>query len=132
MTTHSHAVVWIDHREARIFHFNRDDVEKLVLHPNDPAIHIHNKTNSIGTEHAPEDQDFLRRVAAALKDTTFILFTGPASAKTELFKHIHSHEPLMMDKIAGVETVDHPSDKALIAHARDYFKADHQKLQRAM
>lgn len=132
MATYSHAAVWIDHREARIFHFNHEDVEKLVIHPDNPSVHIHHKANTIGSGHAHEDQDYLHRVAAALKDATAILFTGPASAKTELFKHIHRHEPLMMDKIAGVETIDHPSDEALIAHARSYFKTDHQKLQRAM
>jgi hypothetical protein len=28
-----------------------------------------------------------------------------------------------MKVVAGVETVDHPSDAALVAHARKYFKA---------
>jgi hypothetical protein len=28
-----------------------------------------------------------------------------------------------MERIAGVETVDHPSDGALLDHARRYFKA---------
>jgi hypothetical protein len=30
---HFHAVIWIDHHEARVFHFNPTDVERLVLHP---------------------------------------------------------------------------------------------------
>jgi hypothetical protein len=36
---HYHAVVWIDHHEARVFHFSSNDVERLVLHPgsSDPA-----------------------------------------------------------------------------------------------
>jgi hypothetical protein len=29
----------------------------------------------------------------------------------------------MMDKLAGVETVDHPSDGQLLDYARRYFKA---------
>ena len=33
--THFHAVMWIDHREARVFHFGREDMETLVLHPED-------------------------------------------------------------------------------------------------
>jgi hypothetical protein len=28
---HYHAVVWIDHHEARVFHFSLTDVERLVL-----------------------------------------------------------------------------------------------------
>jgi hypothetical protein len=45
---HYHAVVWIDHREARVFHFNPTDVERLVLHPDHPTKEIHHKANSIG------------------------------------------------------------------------------------
>ena len=34
---HYHAVIWIDHREARVFHFNPTDVEKMILHPDNPC-----------------------------------------------------------------------------------------------
>jgi hypothetical protein len=34
---HYHAVVWIDHHEARVFHFGLTDVEQLVLHPDHPT-----------------------------------------------------------------------------------------------
>jgi hypothetical protein len=30
-------------------------------------------------------------------------------------KHVHQHDPNMMKIIGGVETVDHPSDGALVA-----------------
>jgi stalled ribosome rescue protein Dom34 len=131
MTSHNHAVVWIDHQEARVFHFDRAGVERLVIRPDNPTHHIHHKANSIGSGHAGEDQDFLHRVATALADAEHILITGPAGAKTELVKHIHRHEPRLMEHIAGVETVDHPSDKALVAQARAYFKTDQQMLGRS-
>ena len=41
---HFHAVVWIDHHEARVFHFSPTDVEKLIarwatkVKPEDPKI----------------------------------------------------------------------------------------------
>jgi stalled ribosome rescue protein Dom34 len=123
MSSHFHAIVWIDHHEARIFHFNADEVENLVLHPNNPTRHIHHKANSIGSGHAPEDQAFLHHVADSIADAGAVLITGPANAKTELLKHIHHHDPKLIDIIAGVETVDHPSDGALVAYARRYFKA---------
>ena len=121
-----HAVVWIDHHKASVFHFNHDDVEKLVLHPDNPTVHIHHKSNSIDSGHAVEDQHFLHGVVEAIKDAEAILIAGPANAKTELVKHIKHHEPLLMKQIAGVETVDHPSDGKLVAFARSYFKSDHQ------
>src|SRR5258708_16347285 len=49
---HQHAVIWIDHHEARVFHFSATDVERLVLHPDHPTKHIHHKANSIGSGHA--------------------------------------------------------------------------------
>jgi stalled ribosome rescue protein Dom34 len=126
MSSHYHAIVWIDHHEARIFHFNVSDVDRLVIHPEDPTRHLHHKANSIGSGHAAEDQNFLERVAEAIADAGAVLITGPANAKLELVKHIERHEPALNRKIAGVETVDHPTDGELIAKARKYFKADHQ------
>jgi stalled ribosome rescue protein Dom34 len=123
MNHHHHAIIWIDHHEARVFHFSPTDVERLVLHPDHPTRHIHHKANSVGSGHAAEDHDYFRAVADSIADAGAILITGPASAKTELVKYIHQHEPKRMAAIVGVETVDHPSDAALIAHARKYFKA---------
>jgi hypothetical protein len=120
---HYHAVVWIDHREARVFHINAADVELLVVHPDKPAKHIHHKANSIGSGHASVDLDYFHAVAEAVSGAGAILITGPANAKAELMKHIHHHHPKLMDAIAGVETIDHPSDAQLVAHARKYFKA---------
>ena len=126
MSSHYHAIVWIDHHEARVFHFNVSEVDRLVLHPDNPAHHLHHKANTIGSGHAAEDHDFLQRVAEAVADAGAVLVTGPANAKTELVKHIRQHVPKLSAKIAGIETVDHPTDGELVAHARKYFKADHQ------
>jgi hypothetical protein len=58
---HYHAVIWIDHREARVFHFNPTDVDKLILHPDNPTRHIHHKANSIGSGHASADATIFTR-----------------------------------------------------------------------
>jgi hypothetical protein len=120
---HYHAVIWIDHREARVFHFNPTEIEKLVLHSDHPTKHIHHKANSIGSGHAAADDEFLHAVAASVADAGAVLITGPANAKSQLVKHIDKHDPQLMKRIAGVETVDHPSDGELVAHARHYLKA---------
>src|SRR5262249_37740175 len=121
MTTHHfHAVVWIDHHEARVFHFSPADVQRLVLHPDHPTRHSHQRANRRGSGHASADPDFLKAVAKSTADAGAVLITGPANAKTELVKHIHQHEPALMRKIVGVETVDHPSDGELVAYARQY------------
>jgi hypothetical protein len=122
-THHYHAVIWIDHHEARVFHFSPTDVERLVLHPDHPTRHIHHKANSVGSGHASPDHNYLHAVAQSIADAGAVLVTGPGNAKTELVKHIREHESKLMNVIVGVETVDHPSDAKLLAYARKYFTA---------
>jgi len=124
MSSHYHAIVWIDHLEARIFHFNAEEVDRLALHPHNPTRHIHHKVNTTGSGHAPDDHDFFEQVVEAIADASAVLVTGPADTKTALMKHIRDHKPGMVHVIRGVETVDHPTDRQLVAHARAYFKAD--------
>src|SRR3981189_832079 len=125
---HYHAVVWIDHHEARVFHFSPTDVARLVLHPDHPTRHIHHKANSIGSGHASEDHAFLQAVAQSIADAGAVLVTGPANAKTGRVKPITQQDPKLMRIIVGIETVDHPSDGQLVAHARHYFKAEDRML----
>src|ERR1700738_4024414 len=102
---HFRAVIWIDHQEARVFHFSPTDVERLVLRPGHPTKHIHHKANSIGSGHASEDHAFLQAVAQSIADAGAVLVTGPANAnKTELVKHISQHDPKLMRIIVGIET----------------------------
>ena len=130
MSAHYHAVVWIDHREARVFHFNAAEAEKHLVHADRPTRHLHHKAGVIGSGHAPEDQEFFERVAASISDAGVILITGPSNAKTELVKHIERSATEIRVKIAAVETVDHPTDGQLLDYARRYFWADHQAPQR--
>ncbi len=130
MTSRNHAVVWIDHREARVFHFDREGIDKMVIHAGKPSRHIHHKANSIGAGHSAEDREYLEHVTDALRDAHMILITGPANAKTVLVNHIKDHDAKLAARIAGVESIDHPSDGQLVAHARTYFKDDRQELPR--
>jgi stalled ribosome rescue protein Dom34 len=125
---HFHAVVWIDHHEARVFHFSATDVGRLVLHPDHPTRHIHHKANSVGSGRAAEDREFFRAVAESIADAGAVLVTGPADAKTQLNNYISEHDPKLTKIIVGVETVDHPSDAQLVAYARHYFKAEDRML----
>ena len=130
MTAHYHAVIWIDHHEARVFHINPTEVDTLVLHPHNPTLHIHHKANSIGSGHVQADNEFLHAVAASVADAGAVLITGPANAKAQLVKHIDQHDPKLMKVIAGVETVDHPSDSELLSYAKHYLMAS-DRLQSA-
>lgn len=124
MTDHYHAIVWIDHREAKVFHFNAVEVDRLVVRPHRPSRRIHHKSNSIGGDDAFLDEDFFERVTEAIADAKAILIAGPASAKSEFSAHITRRHPDFARCVRGVETIDHPGDGALVAVARLYFKAE--------
>lgn len=129
--SHFHAVVWLDHSEAHVMHISPDDVEKSVIHPAHPHQHLHARSGSIGDGRKGEDQAYYHAVAQALAGAQEILIVGPAQAKLQLAKHIHAHDHGLVDRIIGVETVDHPSDGQLVAYARKYFRAKDQMLGQA-
>jgi stalled ribosome rescue protein Dom34 len=124
MASQYHAIVWIDHREAKVFHFNATDVDRMILHPHNPTCHIHHKANALGGGDAPLDQEFFERVTEVIADAAAILITGPASAKSELAAHVARRLPDIARRVVGIETINHPSDGALIAVARLYFTAE--------
>ena len=126
--SHTHAVVWLDHNEARVMHLAPDDVETLSAHASGRHRHLHHKRGGEGHEstgdgRAPQDTRYLEEVVRLLDGAQEILVTGPGQAKLALVKHVHRHHQSLVDRILGVETVDHPSDGQLIAYARRYFRA---------
>jgi stalled ribosome rescue protein Dom34 len=124
MAEHYHALVWIDHHQAKIFHFDASGSDREVVHSTNPHQHLHHKANSQDSGHAPLDKPFLRQVAEALAPAGAILITGPGSAKTELSNYIELTHSDLARRISGVESVDHPTDGQLVALARSFFKAD--------
>ena len=120
MSHHFHAVVWLDHSEARIFEFGAGEVEFRRVR-NEKAGHIHHKAGSIGAGHAPTDREYLAAVAKALDPVHEILLTGPAGEKTELMHWLSEHAPQIAERILGVETLDRSTDGEIVAFARKFF-----------
>jgi len=127
--SHYHAIVWLDHVEAHVLHVSPDDVEKSLIRPSHPSHKLHSRVGTIGDGRAPEDRDYYHRIAQALKGAHEILIVGPAQAKLQLLKHIHSNDADLVNKLVGVETVDHPTDAQLVAYARKYFLVKDKLLQ---
>jgi stalled ribosome rescue protein Dom34 len=121
MPTHFHAIVWIDHSQARIFHIGLFGDDEIVLHPHLPTRHLHHKANTIGSGHTAPDLKFLAQVMDAVRDAGQILITGPSTAKTELARYLRQQDSKIGDRIVAVEASDHPSDGEIIAYARQYF-----------
>jgi DNA-binding MurR/RpiR family transcriptional regulator len=122
MATHFHAVVWIDHSQARIFHIGLAGEDEVTLHPHLQTKHLHHKANSIGSGHAAPDKAFLAQITSALSDAGEILIIGPAGAKTELAKYLREQHPTIGERVVAVEAADHPTDGEIVAYAKRHFK----------
>lgn len=118
----NHAVIWIDHQEAHVIQFNESASENEIIRTKSKHAHLHHKAGTNGSGHAATDKTYLHAVTEAVAGASEILVVGPGSAKLELLRHAQDHDPLIAKKILGVETVDHPSDKQLLAYAKQYFK----------
>lgn len=121
--THSHAIVWMDSKEAHVFRFNADDVERENIKAHSPFRKVHHKAGVIGAGHAAVDVSFLDHIVDALRGTQEWLLVGPAQAKQELVRHLDKHLPHVRKALVGVEAMDHPTDGELLAYARRSFKA---------
>ena len=102
-------------------HFSLEEVEKQLILPADPHKNLHIKSGKAGSGKAPEDQKYYHDIAHALDGASEVLVVGPANAKLQFIKHVHAHDKDLVDKIIGVETVDHPTDAQVVAYARKYF-----------
>jgi hypothetical protein len=82
MAAHFHALVWIDHREAKVFHFDADSSQSVTVHNSHAHQNLHHKANSIDSGHVAVDKEYLHRVVTELAAAGAILIVGPGSAKT--------------------------------------------------
>ena len=131
MTGHYHAVIWIDHHEARVVHFNADQADETVVHATHSPRHLHTKAGSASGTHVRDEPEFFPDVAGAVTGAQAILIAGPSSAKTEFVKYLHKREPGTLDRITGIETLAQVTDHQLVAEARRYFsQADRMRPQR--
>ena len=122
MPGHFHAVVWIDHKLARIFHFNVEEADKTVIRPDHAVRDVHHGEKRTG-HRIPEDHAFFEAVAKAIADAGAILIVGPAGEKDELAKFLAERHPAIRTHVEGVESTDHPTDGELLDFARRYVKA---------
>jgi stalled ribosome rescue protein Dom34 len=122
MPTHFHAIVWIDHTQAKVFHIGLSGDDEVTLHPHLQTRHIHHKANSIGSGHVGFDKEFFAQVMNAISDAGDILIIGPGNARTELAKYLREQHSKIGERIVAVEAADHPSDREIVAYAKQHFK----------
>ena len=117
----NHAVIWIDHKEAHVMFMSGTASEAEIIHTKSTHPHLHHREGEIGSGKVAFDVKYFHAVIQAVKESKEILILGPGSAKLELVKHALHHDSQIADKIVGLETVDHPSDKEVLAYARKFF-----------
>ena len=119
----THAVVWIDHNEARIFHVHPEAADESTIFSPQHHIHRHPKGRGEPREHPDDAKHFFDHVARELDGVDSVLIVGPASAKHEFVEFVQENHRGLESKVAGIETADHPTGGEIVAHARRYFKA---------
>lgn len=111
----------MDHHEARIFHvgstFDEKTLESVTRH-----IHRHEKAAEVRVRNHPDDEKrFFAAIAHELTGAEKILVLGPSVTKAQFVNHLKEHDAHLAAKVVGVESADHPTDRQIIAHVRQYF-----------
>lgn len=131
MSSYFHALVWIDHREAKVFHFDAEHGDEVIVRNSHAHQNLHHKANSSDSGHVSVDKEYLQRVVAAISTAGAILVVGPGSAKAELRAYVQHVRPDIAARISKVESIDHPTEGQLLAHGRRFFAADERMRARA-
>lgn len=121
MTVHNHAVVWIDHRVAKIFYLGLEAVDEQTIHADLASEHLHHKANTIGSGRALEDPAFFQRIDEALQNSQAALIVGPGNEKNLLLRYLAEGPGSSKSREIRAEACDHPSDREIIALGRRHF-----------
>ena len=113
MTT-QHAIVQVDHHSAQILQFDAEHVQaqRVKAHTH----HTRQHGSAVRTEH-----EFFGQVCDALAGIPEVLVVGSHQAQADFRHYADKHRPETPRRIVGYETTDHPSEKQLVAFARQYF-----------
>lgn len=109
-----HAVVLIDHQSAQILQFDAEHVQSQKVKSS--SRHTRQHGAAVRTEH-----EFFGEVCHALDGIAEVLITGPHTAQVDFQHFVEKHRPATARQIVGYESVDHPTEKQLLAMARKYF-----------
>ena len=116
-----HAVAWLDHQHAQILQFDPDHVESRRI-----KAHTHH-TRQHGSQ-VRSEHEYFGQICDALEGISEVLVTGSKTATTDFRHYVEKHRATLKAHILDYESVDHPSDRQLVALAREYFlKADRMR-----
>lgn len=113
-TTPTHAVIWTDHHRAQVLRFDAESMQasSIKAHTHHTAQH----GSTVRTEH-----EFFGDLCEALEGVAEALVVGPRTGLQAFQHYAVKHRPATAHRIVGYEIVDHPTDRQLVAMARQWF-----------
>lgn len=119
--THNHAVVWLDAREARVFSFDAEDVEKKRVKADAPRKQVRHSGNvgdGMGRDNREYFEAILAEVEATLGNVDGWMIAGPDGARQDFEKYVRGHAELLAKKLGKGEAMDRLDDARLLDMAR--------------
>ena len=121
MSTSNHAVVWVDHDEAKVYRVDNAEPSHVRLHSHASVQRLHHRQNPDPRAPAPVDAQYFDRIAGALVHAGSTLITGPGNAKFELQAYLRQYRPKLPVQVHARDMIPHPGEAALLAAARTHF-----------
>lgn len=116
-------VIWIDSKECKIFELASGEpkVKRLQTHS---AGHNLQQYGDKNAAHHHGLDPFFKDVAQSVREAKELILLGPAEAKVHFKAYLDKHFAHDLAKrVVAVETVDHPTDNQILAHARKFFRS---------
>jgi stalled ribosome rescue protein Dom34 len=114
------AILWLDHADAQLIHFDRERAETRRIKAGQSHLGGSGQNGRRAHRDGPETAYFSLLVQA-VADTREILIVGPSTAKSELMRFIEARHPQLARRVVAVEAMDHPSESQMLAYARSTF-----------
>jgi stalled ribosome rescue protein Dom34 len=121
-TTHSSCtIVWIDHRQADVFHLRGAAQRKIVVHSHRSVQRLHHQDIGEGEHVHPADTEFFSRIVSALEHPAAVLIAGPGQAKFALGRYLREKRPDFPAHVDHGEAAQCPAEAALLVLAAEHF-----------
>lgn len=109
-----HAVAWVDHRAAQVLQFDAEHVQSDKVQAHNHYTRQHG--SAVRSEH-----EFFGHVCDALNGIGEVLVVGPHAALADFRHYVDKHRPETARHVVAYETLEHLSERQLIAMSRAFF-----------